>query len=90
MTDQIWRRRDNWVGSQVEDSFVMLNIEGGEYIALNVTATDIWNILEVPATALQVAETLTERYSVSADQCIGSVSNMLRLLAEKGLVHTTH
>ncbi|MEY2927543.1 MAG: hypothetical protein RL367_2020, partial [Pseudomonadota bacterium] len=43
VADTIWQRSESWVGSQIDDSFVMLNIEVGDYVSLNATATDVWN-----------------------------------------------
>ena len=38
MTNQLWQRRDTWVGTQVEDQLVMINIDAGDYVALNGSA----------------------------------------------------
>jgi hypothetical protein len=38
----MWQRSDNWVGSEIDDSFVMVNIDSGNYIALNITARRRW------------------------------------------------
>jgi len=42
MGDRRWARSDDWVGSEIEDSFVMVNIDSGKYVALNPTATAVW------------------------------------------------
>jgi Coenzyme PQQ synthesis protein D (PqqD) len=82
----IWMRKDNWVGSQIEDAFVMLDFEGGEYVSLNATATDVWNALENPKTAADIVAGLTIQYDVSADQCVASVNKLLGDLEAKGLI----
>lgn len=86
VTDIFWERKDNWVGSQIEDSFVMLNFEGGEYASLNSTATEIWNALESPRSAEDLVADLTIRYDITPSDCALSVNRVLEDLASKGLV----
>ena len=87
MNGTIWQRNDHWVGTQVDDAFVMLDFEGGTYVSLNKTATDIWNALEQPCTAESIICTLTERYDVSEDQCTAAVSRVLADFETKKLIH---
>jgi hypothetical protein len=86
VTDTFWARKENWVGSQIEDSFVMLNYEDGEYVSLNSTATDIWNALATPRSAEAIVADLITRYDISASDCATSVNRVLEELASKGLV----
>jgi hypothetical protein len=86
MSETIWQRKENWVGSQIEDSFVMLNFDGGEYVSLNCSATDVWNALETPSTAARIVDVLTARYDVPIDKCASSVDRLLTDLAAKGLI----
>jgi Coenzyme PQQ synthesis protein D (PqqD) len=86
MSETVWRRNDNWVGSQIEDAYVMLNFDGGEYVSLNRTATDIWNVLETPNNASQIVKTLIANYNISEDQCAKSVDRLLVELKAKGLI----
>ena len=79
MTDQTWQRDDNWVGSEVEDSFVMVNIDSGKYVSLNATASAVWQALEAPATQAEVEARVRAIFDVPADRCHASVT---RLLAE--------
>lgn len=86
VTETFWARKENWVGSQIEDSFVMLNYEDGEYVSLNSTATDIWNALASPRSARDIVADLTARYEISPSDCEISVNRVLEELATKGLV----
>lgn len=81
-----WFRSEDWVGSDVADSFVILNFNSGEYVALNSTAAAIWNILETPASNSDIVATLTARYRIDPDHCVKSVQTLLDQLAGKGLV----
>jgi hypothetical protein len=82
MSKTIWRRDDNWVGSEIEDSFVMVNVDTGSYVALNRTAHAIWQALEAPATVCQIASNLVERFDVSRAECEAAVVRLLKKMQE--------
>ena len=86
MTEMKWQRKDNWVGSQVDDAFVMLDFVGGKYVSLNTTATRIWEALEQPQSEADLVGSLTAVYDVPDAQCSEAVSRLLTALHTKGLV----
>lgn len=81
-----YQRNDNWVGSHVDDSFVMLHIDAGDYVVLNETALAIWTSLETPRTAAEVVDALLSEYAVERSACEASVSRTLEEMAQKRLV----
>ena len=86
MNAAIWQRNDHWVGTQIDDAFVMLDFEGGTYVSLNKTATDVWNALEQPTSAENIVGVLMERYDVSGDQCTVAVDRVLADFQAKRLI----
>jgi hypothetical protein len=86
MNATTWQRNDHWVGTQIDDAFVMLDFEGGTYVSLNKTATDVWNALEQPTSAENIVSVLTERYDVSSDQCAAAVDRVLTDFQTKRLI----
>jgi hypothetical protein len=82
----IWQRRDDWLGSQVDDQYVMINLESGRYIALNPTAAETWQILEVPHERDDLVAALVERFKVDTDECARSIDGLLARMAELQLV----
>lgn len=82
MSEDIWQRSDNWVGSEIEDSFVMINIDTGKYVALNRTASAVWDALDQPRTQGEIEHRLEAAFEVSADQCHQAVSRLLGELRE--------
>lgn len=86
MNATTWQRSDHWVGTQIDDSFVMLDFEGGTYVSLNKTATDVWNALENPTSAENIVGALTERYEVANDQCAAAVDRVLADFQAKRLI----
>lgn len=77
MSDQLWHRDENWVGSEVDDSFVMVNIDTGKYVALNSTASAVWNALSEPRTATEIEAQLREQFDVDEQACKESVAKLL-------------
>lgn len=77
MNEQKWQRDENWVGSEIDDSFVMVNIDTGKYVALNPTANAVWSALEQPRTQAEIEAELSSRYAVDADECRASVQKLL-------------
>lgn len=77
MSDAKWARNDDWVGSAIEDSYVMVNIGNGSYVALNETARAIWDALETPRTKDEITTHLTAEFAVSAEVCAAAVERTL-------------
>ncbi len=77
MTDTLWQRTDKWVGTEVEDSFVMINLETGTYLTLNATANAVWDVLETPQTQDAVEAALLDRFDVTPTDCTTAVTSLL-------------
>jgi molybdopterin biosynthesis enzyme len=77
MSEPLWTRSDDWVGSEIDDAFVMVNIDSGKYVALNQTAAAIWTALESPVDQPTIERALCDAYAVSLEDCHRSVSTML-------------
>ena len=82
MGEQFWQRSDDWVGSEIEDAFVMVNIDSGKYVALNLTATTVWEAMAEPVDQPAIERALCEAYSVSPEDCHRSVSSLLAQMQE--------
>ena len=82
MGEPLWKRSDDWVGSEIEDAFVMVNIDSGKYVALNLTATAVWEAMESPADQASIERALCEAYSVSPEDCGRSVAALLAQMQE--------
>lgn len=77
MVGQVWQRNEDWVGSQIEDNFVMVNIETGKYVSLNASAGAVWQTLEQPRTQAEIESGLCADYAVDEATCALSVSSLL-------------
>ncbi|MEO8374517.1 MAG: PqqD family protein [Sphingomonas bacterium] len=85
MSDIMWTRDAECVGTEVEDALVLLDLDGGSYFALNGPAADIWEALAEPVSQAQLVDRLVAKYRVSPEQCAASVARVLDDLAGKGL-----
>lgn len=81
-----YQRTETWVGSQVDDSFVLLHIDAGNYVALNPTATAIWDRLAAPQTAAEIVDGLAVEFVVERSVCEASVAKCLEQMVHMRLV----
>jgi len=82
----IYKRRDDWVGTQVEDHLVMIHLDSGRYIALNDTAAEAWQLLEQPRDRDSLVAELTQRFAVEPEQCGASVDKLMERMRAFDLV----
>ena len=88
MSETLWQRNDDWVGSEIEDAFVMVNIDSGKYVALNLTANAIWQAIATPANQPAIETAMCAAYDVSAADCHKSVTAVLAQMQELQLART--
>lgn len=81
-----WERRDDWIGTQVEDHYVMINLDSGRYIGLNATATEAWHALEEAKDSDALAGALIEKFRIDPEECGQAVEMLLSRMAELDLV----
>jgi hypothetical protein len=77
MTEAVWQRAVDWVGTEVEDSFVMIHLDTGTYLTLNRTASAVWDALETPQTQGAIEDRLRAQFDVDASTCSAAVGNLL-------------
>jgi hypothetical protein len=82
MIGQIWQRDDNWVGSLIEDSLVMVNIDTGKYVTLNSSANAVWQALEQPRSQADIVSSLVDNFDVDEATCSQSVTRVLEQMRE--------
>ncbi len=82
MGGTVWKRDEDWVGSEIEDSFVMVNIDTGKYVALNSSASAVWDSLEQPRTRAELEAALRGRFAVDEATCAAAVGRLLDQMSE--------
>jgi len=86
MSDTVWVRSDDWVGTEVDGSYVMVNVETGKYISLNETAAAIWQALDTAQSDSQIGAALSEQFEISPDECTTAVADTLATMRDMSLV----
>jgi hypothetical protein len=86
MSGTLWRRSDQWFGTEVEDNYVMVNLESGKYVWLNATADMVWRALETDLDEDALCEILSGEFDVDQDHCRHSLAACLEKMRSLELV----
>ena len=87
MTDQTkWKRRDDWVGTEVEGQLVMINVDSGRYVSLNASAAEAWRLLEQPLDRNQMVDGMTATFAVDRGTCERSVTDLIDRMRSLDLI----
>ncbi|URW75163.1 PqqD family protein [Sphingomonas donggukensis] len=76
----IWVQSADCVGTEVDDSLILIDITGGQYCALNGTAAAIWSVIEQPTGEDAIVEAMVAKYQVAPETCAPSVATALERL----------
>lgn len=88
--DSIIKRDPEMLASKMDDEYVMMSVENGEYYGLDQVGSRIWELLEDEIRVSTLIDQLTAEYEVSREQCEQDVFSFLQDLAEKRLIHIQH
>ena len=64
----------------------MMDIENGEYYALNEVGTRVWELTKEKITINNIISILLNEYDVNADQCRESILNFIERLYYDDLI----
>lgn len=81
-----WVRRSDWVGTQIDDKYVMLHVESGNYVALNETAKEAWRVLETPHDSEALTAALMAKFDVDQDSCAKSVATLIDSMSQSEMI----
>ncbi len=70
----------------VDDEIIVLDLEGSVYLRLNGSGRLLWEQLDTPSSAAQLADVLVEAYGIDAAQATADVGAFLDSLREKQLI----
>lgn len=74
------------ISTEIEGELVALDVTKGVCYGLNRVGTRIWQLLEQPRSAREVADILVEQFDVSPEECREQTLNLVRELAAAELV----
>lgn len=81
-----FQRTESAVSTVVDGVEILLDSESGNYYSLNSVASDVWRLLEKPATVPEISGRICDDYEVDPDVCTRSVEGLLDDLLKHGLV----
>ena len=86
MNKPTFQRNPETISGALHDQLVMMDIQKGQYFALNPAATRIWELLEKPLTLEALCNALLEEFEVSPEQCQKDVKEHLAEMQKLELI----
>ena len=87
----MYQTAPGFVHRKVADADILISIgvnvaRFNGYVTLNETCAFLWDLMQTPKTAEQLAQSLTEEYEVTYQQALADVNLLLENLIAKGVV----
>ena len=79
-------RRQDYPCRQIEGEGVVVNVESGKAIVLNVQGYDLWQQLDEPIAISGLVDRLCSRFDVSKNQATEDICDFVNELASMGLL----
>ena len=74
------------VSTELEETFVLLNVEKGKYYNFNRVSSDIWKQLQEQATVTEIVNAICNKYDCTEEQCNSDTLDFLNQLNSNGLL----
>lgn len=81
-----YRKSENWLDAAVQDEMLLMCAETGAFRSLNETGTFLWQQLDHPRAAADLAASLVAEFEVSADQALGDTEAWLADMRQEGII----
>lgn len=82
-----WKRMSGVVQAEMAPGqTALLNLDTGQYHALNETGTRIWALLDQPCAFDQICAVLCSEYAIDAQRCADELSAYLQILLGARLI----
>jgi len=80
------RRRERVLTQRLTGTVVLLNLENGQYYALNEVGSRVWEMCDGTRSVAKLASILSSEYAVPHESCQADVLGLLQDLASEKLV----
>ena len=84
-----YQRKTDAISGQLHDQLVMIDIDKGQYFALNTIGTRIWELIEDARTIEEICALLLEEFDVDPNQCKTDVEEYLEEMKSLDLITVT-
>lgn len=75
-----------YITSDLGEEMILMNLETGNYIALNATSADIWRESANEVSVDTIIDRLMEQYEVDKEVCKNETIACIKEMTEKGLL----
>ena len=88
MDQQLTRisRAPDLITAPLDDGAIIMDIASGNFIELNRTAAQIWELLDVPNTFSGLCALVQDRYDVAPDLCAAQIEQWMGEMRAQNLV----
>jgi len=80
------RRAPDLITAPLDDGAIIMDIASGNFIELNRTAAQVWELLDVPNTLSGLCELVQDRYDVAPDLCAAQIEQWMGEMRAQNLV----
>lgn len=77
------------LSANVGEEAVIACMTRGNYYGLNSVAARVWQLIQTPARARDLWETLAAEYDVTPERCAADLMDLLERLHAEGLIEVT-
>lgn len=82
----IKRLDQHLISTQLDGELVMMNLQNGDYLGLETSALDIWDLLSDVISFGELIQKMLELYDISEEECRRQVSLFLEQLHDNGML----
>ena len=80
------RRRDRVLAQRAEDSLVLLDLDGGEYFALDEVSRRVWDLCDGTRDVAAVVAALSSEYEAPEETIREDVQELLKDMVDENLL----
>ncbi len=84
--ERIIYRNQDMVFTDMDNEIVMMNMDSGNYYALDEVACEVWRLLENRVNFVDLCLKLSEKYNVEPEQCATDITPFLMGLSEQNVL----
>lgn len=81
-----YQKNEQWLDAAVQDEMLLMCSETGTFRSLNETGAFLWQRLDQPRAAADLAVILAAEFDVSEDEALGDTEAWLTDMSQEGIV----
>ncbi len=86
ISDTVMRKDASFMGGEMGNETVMMDMNTGDYFGLNEVGTEIWNLIVQPTQVSAIRDHLMGIYTIDQQSCEAKTLEYLQELANENMV----